>query len=308
VQSVFVRNENYWKAPLPYIDQLTIVEFSDPVSQVNALVSGQVDAIGNIPLTAAHELQQTAGLTLLDSKSAAYNPFTMRVDRPPFNDVRVRQAMRLLINRKEMLDIAYDGRAVVGNDVFGLADPDYDTSLVREYDPDQARSLLKAAGASDLTVNLVTSPISNGVVDSATVFAQQAKQVGVTVTISNLPTSTFYGPGYLERSFSQDIWYPSTYLILVAEETLGSAAPFNETHFDDPAYNRLYAEANSTLDPVKTRDILHDMMKIDFDTGGLIIPSFNDNLDAYSDRVKGFTTNFTGIPLSRFGFDQVWFA
>jgi peptide/nickel transport system substrate-binding protein len=307
VQSVFVRNDDYWKAPFPYVDELTIVEFADGTSQVNALLSAVVDAIGNIPLTVATEIASTSGLQLLDSKSAAYNPFTMRVDQAPFNDVRVRQAMRLLINRQEMIDLAYDGHAVVGNDVFGIADPDYDTSLVRHQDLDQARSLLRAAGRSDLSVNLVTGPISNGVVESATVFAQQAKLIGVNVTVTDLPTTSFYGPAYLQRPFSQDIWYPSTYLVLVAQETLGNAAPFNETHFNDPAYNRLYAEANNTLDPVKERDIVHEMMRIDFDTGGLIIPSFNNNLDAFSDRVKGFEPNFTGIPLSRFGFAQVWF-
>jgi peptide/nickel transport system substrate-binding protein len=307
VQSVFVRNENYWKAPLPYLDELTIVEFQDSTSQVNALVSGVLDAIGNIPLTVATQLANSPNISILDSKSAAYNPFTMRVDKPPFNDVRVRQAMRLLIDRPQMIDSAYDGHAVVGNDVFGLADPNYDTSLVRTQDIDQARSLLRKAGQSDLTVNLVTSPISNGVVGSATVFAQQAKQAGVTVNVTDLPTTSFFGPAYLQRAFSMDIWYPSVYLVLVAQETLGSASPFNETHFDDPTYNALYAEADRTLDPGKLRDIVHTMMKIDFDTGGLIIPSFNNNLDAYSSRVKGFTTNFTGIPLSRFGFDQVWF-
>jgi peptide/nickel transport system substrate-binding protein len=308
VQSVFVRNENYWKAPLPYIDELTIIEFSEASSQANALTSGVVDAIGNIPLALAKTLPSTPGIVILDSKSAAYNPITMRVDTPPFNDVRVRQAMRLLIDRQEMVNVAYDGYAVVGNDVFGLADPDYDTSLVRTQDLDQAKSLLRAAGQSDLTVNLVTSDISNGVVETAQVFAQQAKQIGVTVNITNLPTTTFYGPGYLNRAFSQDIWYPSTYLVLVAQETLGPAAPFNETHFNDPVYNNLYAEANATLDPAKEAEIVHEMMKIDFDTGGLIIASFNNNLDAYSDKVNGFATNFTGIPLNRFGFDQVWFA
>jgi peptide/nickel transport system substrate-binding protein len=97
------------------------------------------------------------------------------------------------------------------------------------------------------------------------------------------------------------------YLVLVARETLGSAAPFNETYFDDPAYNNLYAEADRTLDPAKLRDIVHEMMKIDFDTGGLIIPSFNDNLDRILESRQGLVPNFTGIPLSRFGFDQVWF-
>ena len=306
VQSVFVRNDNYWKSSLPYLDELTIIEFSNPTSQINALISGELDAIGNIPPTAAKQLTQAANIQVLDSKTAAYNPFTMRVDQPPFNDVRVRQAMRLLVDRQEMIDVAYDGYAVVGNDVFGVADPDYDTSLVRHQDVDQAKSLLRSAGQSDLTVNLVTSTIANGVVESATVFAQQAKQAGVTVNVTNLPTTAFFGPAYLQRPFSQDIWFPSLYLVLVAEETLGSAAPFNETHFDDPTYNSLYSEANSTVDPTKQREIIHEMMKIDFDRGGLIIPSFNNNIDAYYDRVKGFVQNATGIPLSWFGFENVW--
>jgi peptide/nickel transport system substrate-binding protein len=307
-QSVFVRNENYWQAPLPYLDQLTITEFADSTSQINAMISGAVDAIGNIPPTAVNQFKQTRGIEILNSKTYAYNPFTMRVDVEPFNDVRVRQAMRLLVDRQQLINVAYDGYATVGHDIFGRSDPDYDTSLVRNQDVAQARFLLKQAGKSDLTVNLVTSPISNGVVGSATVFAQQAKQAGVTVNITNLPTSTFFGPDYLQRPFSQDIWFPSIYLVLVGEETLGSAAPFNETHWDNPTYKKLYAQANATINPAIQREIIHEMMRIDFDEGGLIIPSFNNNIDAYSSRVKGFVPNATGIPLSWFGFDQVWFA
>ena len=60
------------------------------------------------------------------------------------------------------------------------------------------------------------------------------------------------------------------------------------------------------MDPVKQRDYIHEMMRIDFDRGGLIIPSFNNNLDAFHSRVKGFDPDTTGIPLSWFRFDRVW--
>ena len=65
------------------------------------------------------------------SHSGEIIPFTMRVDQPPFNDVNVRQAMRLLVDRPQLIDSALDGYGVVANDLFSPYDPDFDHSLVR---------------------------------------------------------------------------------------------------------------------------------------------------------------------------------
>jgi len=58
-----------------------------------------------------------------------YTPFTMRVDQPPFDDVRVRQAFRLICDRQYMLDTVFSGNGRIGNDVFGLRDIMYDSAL-----------------------------------------------------------------------------------------------------------------------------------------------------------------------------------
>ena len=73
----------------------------------------------------------------------------MRVDKAPFNDVNVRQAMRLLVNRPQLINSALDGYAVPwAADVFSPYDPDFDTSLHRQQDIPQAKYLLKKAGRS----------------------------------------------------------------------------------------------------------------------------------------------------------------
>ena len=83
----------------------------------------------------------------------------------PFNDVRVRQAMRLLVDRKQMLDLVFKGNGTIGNDITSRWDPAYDTSIPqREQDIEQAKSLLKAAGHENLTVELSTADIAMGVV------------------------------------------------------------------------------------------------------------------------------------------------
>ncbi len=306
VQSVFVRNDNYWLSPQPYLDTLTIIDGSDTVSQINALQAAQTDAVANIEPTAVAGLLGQGGIKILNAKTSAYTPITMRVDVPPFNDVRVRQAMRLLVNRQQTVTTAFDGYAVAGNDVFGISDPDFDHSLVRQQDVDQAKTLLKAAGHSDLSTTLVTSAVANGLVSGAEVFAQQAAAAGVHVSVQNVPYATFFNSQYLQRPFSQDFWFPGYYLALVAQETI-KGAPYNETHWNDAEYTSLYYQANATLDPAQISSILQRMQEIDFERGGLIIPTFNNNVDAYTAKLEGFEPYASAIPLGGCHFERVWF-
>ena len=307
LQSVFERNENYWKSGLPYLDALTIIDsFTDDTSAFNALQAGNVDVYCEADLTIVPEAEKTTAIKAIVSDTGQWIPFTMRVDQAPFNDVRVRQAMRLIVNRRELVDIAFVNFAAVGNDVFGQHDPDYDASLNREQDIEQAKFLLKQAGHEGLTVQLVTSDIAGGAVNCAEVLAQQAKAAGVTINLNKLPSSTFFGPGYLHYTFAQDYWDYNPYLSQVAQATLPDS-PFNECHFDNPRYIQLYNEANSTLDENKRRDICHEMQLIDFTEGGYIIPAYNKIVDLMSTRVNGFPAGAGGgIPLGNCSWETAW--
>ena len=172
----------------------------------------------------------------------------MRVDTAPFSDVRVRQALRLVVDRQQMLDLVFGGFGTLGNDLFGIWAPEYDHSLPqRHQDIDQAKSLLKAAGAEGLHVTLVTSDIAQGTVLAAQVFAQQASAAGVSVSVDDVTVNEFYGTNYLKWPFAQDYWFYNFYLPQVSLATLPTA-PFNETHWNNARYNSLYAQAIATTD------------------------------------------------------------
>src|SRR5581483_1893612 len=98
-QSVFKRFPNYWDQPKPWVDELTIIDFTDDTARVNALLGGQVQAIDNLPTAQIGEVKGYGGYDVLISETVSWQPFTMRVDQPPFSDVRVRQAMRLIADR-----------------------------------------------------------------------------------------------------------------------------------------------------------------------------------------------------------------
>ncbi len=302
-RSVFVRNDNYWKPGLPYADTLTVIDFSDSASLQNALVTGVIHGAGALEGPQMAALAASGKVRTVKSHTGAITPFTMRVDQAPFNDVSVRQAMRLLVNRQQLINSALDGDAVVGYDVSSPYDPSHDTSLHREQDIARAKSLLKKAGQENLTVQLVTSPVATGTVAMATVLQQQAKAAGVTISLKQVDPNTFFGPSYLHWTFSQDFYNYSPYLAQVAQSLLPTS-PFNETHWDLPRYVSLYKQANATADPALRREIEHEMQMIDFNEGGYIIPAFIDSLDAYSTKITGYSAARVGQPLSDFNFEQ----
>jgi peptide/nickel transport system substrate-binding protein len=303
-QSVFTRNENYFKPGLPHLDELTIIDFADDESAMNAVVSNAADMFGEASPSLATEAQSSS-LKTLTSLPGLWTPFTMRVDKPPFNDVRVRQAFRLIVDRPALIASSLDGFGTVGNDLFSPADPCYNRSLHRSQDLDEAKFLLKQAGQDGLTVQLNTANFAAGVVAAAQVFAQEAKGAGVTVNIANLPVSTFYGPDYLQWVFAQDFWGTSFYLSQVAQSMLVDS-PFNETHWNDAQYTALYKEANATLNAAKRCQIINEMEQIDFQSGGYIIAAYNKILNVLSPRVNGLVAQASGLPLSTADIENVW--
>ncbi|MGN6177477.1 MAG: ABC transporter substrate-binding protein [Streptosporangiaceae bacterium] len=227
-QSVHERNPNYWRTGEPYFDTVTITDFPDPGAQANGLLGGQIDAMTDVQPSQVKVLQaQSVGV--LVSKTGGWIPICMAIDMPPFDDVRVRQAMRLIVDRKGLLEQAFAGIGFVGNDLYAPFDPGYNHSLPqRQQDIAQAKSLLKAAGKANLAVDLHTTAGAAGMVETATVFANQASAAGVKINVINDPN--YYGNQYLKLAFSVDFWGTRAYLNQVQQGSLPNA-PYNETHW-----------------------------------------------------------------------------
>src|SRR5438477_452532 len=158
-RSVFTRNPHYWKNALPHVDTLTVIDFGDAVSLQDALTTGVVHGAGTLDGSQIKALSGASGVRTVISRAGSIIPFTMRVDQAPFRDVSIRQALRLLVDRQQLIDSALDGYGTVANDVFSPFDADFDHALHRQADVPQAKFLLKKAGQENLAVQFVTSPV-----------------------------------------------------------------------------------------------------------------------------------------------------
>ena len=306
-QSRFTKFADYWETGKPHVDELVIIDFPEDAARVNALLGGQVDAIDNLPASQVTSVKGNPGLAVLISQTGAWQPFTMRVDASPFDDPRVRQAFRLIVDRQQMVNQVLSGQGRIANDLYAPYDPAYASDLPqRKQDLEQAKSLLKQAGRENLSVELVTAPVFQGIVEAAQVFTEQAKGAGVNVKLRKVDSGTFYGDNYLKWPFAQDFWATRVYLTQVAQGDLPNS-PFNETHWKDPKFVSLIQQARAEADDAKRKDILHAAQKMQYDEGGYIIQYFSNIIDAYSSKLGGFVEAKSGFPLGNYWFKNIGF-
>jgi len=306
-QAVFERFENYYGEKAK-VDTLTLVALPDETARYNALLSGQIDILDGVPLAQIDALKANSRFVVSSLPSAKWFPIYMRVDRPPFNDVRVRQALRLAVNRQQVVQTAFHGNAAVGNDVFGRFDPLRDQSLKREQDLEQAKSLLKQAGREGFRSELVVGPVGAGAVEMCQVFAENVKGAGANISLRQVDLGTMYGPNYGKWPFGVDSWPGFVYLVQTASWS-GAKSPVNLSHQNNPRYASLYSQALAELDEEKRAELIHELEKIDFNTGGAVIAAYPNYIAAYTKQVGGFyPANLDGGAVDAGQYNQLGFV
>lgn len=307
-ESTFVRNDDYWNPGLPYLDAIVFTDVADETAQVNGLQSGQFDAVNFLSAASATVLEGS-GLQVVKSKTGGFVPFLMKVDTEPFDDVRVREAFKLIVNRQQMLDAVFSGFGQIGNDISSPFDPAYDQSIPqRTQDIAKAKELLKAAGQENMSIDLYTSVgAGSGAVAMAQVFATQAKEAGVTVTVKEQAPTDYFENSYKKVPFSMEYWQALPYANMASQAFLPTS-PWNATLRDDPEYNALYAELSKTVDTARQTEIIQEMMQMDYDTGGMIIPFFLPIIDAYGPTVRGVHESVTGLSPGGNDWANMWMA
>jgi peptide/nickel transport system substrate-binding protein len=312
-RSVFSANKNYWLQGRPYVDELVVdTSFADSNTTMSALLSGAVDIVPGVPPALAHANASSGQIYLGNQTGPGWMAPNFRVDMKPFQDLRVRKALKLIPNRPQAVTDVFSGYATAGNDCPGATLQYWASDLHTAYDQEQARHLLKQAGQENLTLTLQTSPVLPGMVEMATFYAAQAAAAGLKVNVENQATSNYYTPtdGYLTRPFSMDAFtngvnsLPMFYL-----NSLLPGAPFSDTHWGtgDPSANNLLAEAVAELDPAKVQEKWHAVQELQFEQGGILILCNYNWLDGYGRTVRGVKTTNAGL-CDNFIFSGAWFA
>jgi peptide/nickel transport system substrate-binding protein len=291
-RATYRRNSDYRVHDGPYLSGLEAISIDEPNARTNALVGGQVDLIVDLPTTNLAQIESNPDLQLVESPGSSWGGIYMFTrGSVPFADNKVRQALKLLINREHVVENALQGHAQIGNDVATITDPTYPKDLPQhEYDPEKAKALLKQAGQEDLKLRLGTADVYTGILATTTLFAADANGGGVTIDLDKVPAGEYFDTTWLTVPFGVTYFYPRT-AYGFARETLLPGASQPETKWRNPKFFRLYEEILRTTDQQGRDEMLSETQRIIWNEGGYIIPAFPNYINAATTHVRNIPSS-----------------
>jgi peptide/nickel transport system substrate-binding protein len=291
---VLEKNDNYWQSGLPRVNSIIALNIPDPTAQLNALKSGQVDLVPLLSPSNAALARRDSNLKIVVSEAGSWSPIVMDTSRAPFNNKDVRLAMRLIADRPAIRLAAQAGLGALGNDLFGRLDPMYASDLPqRKQDLEQAKFLLKRAGAQGQTFTLQCGNVGQGAVEMCVAFSQQAKKAGVNIVPKVNPSDSYWSAQYMKTPFFIS-GFANRSLMQQYLQVLFPGAPYNETQWKDGRTNKLFAQAMRTVNTGKRRQLLHDVQEILWKEGGYLIWGFQANAAGARKSVNGLVSDANG--------------
>ncbi len=272
------RNPDYWKKGLPYLDSVVFYLMPDAASRVVAFEKGEVNVIrsGDIEISDARRLQKLAGVDYTTKGWELFSPtFHVQVNmrKPPFDNLKVRQAMQHAIDRNFVINTIFDGMNKPATGAFASTEMFYEKNTPQfPYDLNRAKALVKESGidVAKLPPIKFLSISLGGNYDRFYEYAkQQLEQLGFKVTIEAADAGT-WGSKVSNWDFDMTANLPYQYgdpalgvarLYITKNITKGS--PFaNNQGYSNPKADALWDQAGVELDPAKRQKLYSDLQVI----------------------------------------------
>jgi peptide/nickel transport system substrate-binding protein len=297
----FTRNPSYWQSGLPHLDGVELKYSVDLQAQSLQLQGGAVDMMLASPTQGSQALAVDPNIRIDIQNSPRIVTVAMRVDKTPFTEKGVRQAIAYSLDRPTILKAIFNGHGLPGADNFFC--PLYPTSpqgIVREQDYAKAKQLLSDAGyANGVKITLVVEEYLEEP-QLAQVMKQQCKPAGIDMTIQPMPQSRYYGggsngqaPPWLSVPMGVTGWAARPIAAQYFIPTMYSNGVWNSAHFKNAEFDSLGAKFTSTLDETSRKQIASDMVTLSMDETPYIIPYFSPAERAMKKTVGNVTASGT---------------
>ena len=268
------------------------------------MLAGDIQVASQIGPRVIRRIKASPGFTVFETASGNYNDFIFRQDADPTRNPDLVMAIKLLFDREQM-KTALGG--VVGNDqpldptnrYFNAALPQ------RPYDPDKAKFHFAKSGLGSTALPLYVMA-GNTMTDQAVILQQSALGIGMNIDIQRMPKDGYWANVWMKKPFSGGNINPRPSADSLFTLFFKSDSAFNESGWNDPAFDKLLIQARGETDDAKRRQMYGDMQTMVSDKGGIGIPLFSSFYDAHTTKLKGLTPVPTG-GMGGFGFcETVW--
>lgn len=284
------RNPNYFKSGRAHLAEVELLVVGDTTARLNALQTGEVQLIERVDTRTVNLLERAPGIQVLRSTTGAYRPFLMHCDTAPFDNADLRLALKLAIDREDLLRRVFRGYGRVGNDhPIGPADPFHAADIrQRTYDPEQARSLYRRSGHSGPLALSVADVAFAEAIDAATLFKEHAARAGIEIVLQREPNDGYWSNVWRRKPFVAGAWGGRPTADIMLSTAFKSDSDWNDTRWRNPEFDRVLAQARGEFNEQRRKELYGQCQRMINETGGALIPIFNDVIDAARANVRGF--------------------
>jgi peptide/nickel transport system substrate-binding protein len=287
-QVLKARKEGYWGGG-PYLDQIEFIDLGDdPAAAVSALASKQVDGLYGADIVQLEALQKIPHVQMYQV-TTAYTATARMQPVKPFDDKRVRQAMRYAVDSNVILQVAHRGLGQAGeHHHVSPVHPEYAKLPALTRDVARAKRLLTEAGyAGGIDVELVCRPQPGWELLAVQTMVEQWKEAGIRVKINVMP-STQYWEVWTKVPFGFTTWAHRPLGVMSLALAYRTGVPWNESKYSNPEFDRLLTLAEGTLDVNSRREITARLEQILQDDGPIVQPVWRAIFTFHDKRVLGF--------------------
>ncbi|CAH0128702.1 Periplasmic dipeptide transport protein [Agrobacterium fabrum] len=308
VRSVMAKNANYWKSGGPHLDSFEFMAISDDNARVNALLSGDIQLAAAINPRALRLLDKQDGVVMSKTTSGNYTNLNIRLDQAPGNKTDFVAGMKSLINREQIIKAALRGLGEVGNDQpVPPMSPYYNPDLKpKAFDLDKAKFHFEKAGVIGQSIPVIASDAAGSSIDMAMIMQASAAQIGVKLDVQRVPSDGYWSNYWLKAPIHFGNINPRPTPDILFSLLYASDAPWNESQYKSPKFDKMMLEARGLLDLEKRKQIYFEMERMIADEAGTIIPAYISNVDAISSKLKGLEANPLGGMMGYAFAEYVW--
>lgn len=285
--TVLKANPHYWEGK-PAAEGMEIIGIPDSQARVQAMLAGQLDMEDSVIAQQKQLFANNPNFALQSIATGEWRALTFRTDTKPYDDARVRKALRLAVDRKGMMKLVSGKNAgtVTCNHPVWSGDQ-YRTEINCEQNIDEAKRLLKEAGYTNgIDVTISAADNEPEWIRMIEVYQQQAAKAGIRVKLKMVPSDGYWSDVWMKHPASATRWSQRP-ADQVLNEAFRSKAAWNETYFNDAQFDTLLDQSRSELDFDKRKALYAQLQNTLWEKGGTLIPYHLNQTRVMSKRVTG---------------------
>ncbi len=297
VRHTFKRRDDHWKSDWAYYDSLEILVINDATARTASLTGGKVHSINRVDPKTVSLLKRAPNVRINNVSGRGHYVLINHVDTAPFDNNDLRLALKYAVDREQLVETILRGYGSVGNDfpINGAYAFFPEEIPQRAFDTDKAAFHYKKSGHDGSPIVLRTSDAAfGGAEDAAVLFQQTCAAAGIPLEVKREPADGYWSNVWNVQPFCVSYWGGRPTQDQMYTVAYHSEADWNDTRWKRPEFDKMLLEARAELDGTRRKEIYTSMGLMMRDEGGLILPMFNDFIDASSTKLEGQLTDPAG--------------